>query len=423
MSEESMRHPRPPGVDEAEEEADKKHSEYDVEILYKHFQDKIIASATDPTSTELLGNPLPFQTTNPFIQVASPREVQIFPQSDDGSAFYGTLFQTQINWQVESDFPDLFNNTTVRLKYTLNTNSIVCTIQYDPTGRLIAFADGRTIFLLDSRDGSLSSTIPLPQTMKQMDMQTRALKFTPDSMYIVVNCPNNTIEVFSVVSGESVAILEGHEDLVSALAFTGDGQFLISGGFDGNICIWDMATFSLVRRISHRTGVSDGRRCKDSIITAIEVGCENQYVAIAFMNGMVGIYDPLFAHPMSSFAAHQQPLLNMVTSKRSRTIVTASQDKTIRCWNIGGVANCSRTFQGHVNFAVTTRLCINEKYVLSGSKDETIKLWNRETGALQCTVYAHQNTIFELDHHPSERAFVTCGGDGYVCYWEYDLPE
>ena len=65
----------------------------------------------------------------------------------------------------------------------------------------------------------------------------------------------------------------------------------------------------------------------------------------------------------------------------------------------------------------------NEKYVLSGSKNETIQLWNRETGKLQCTIYAHQNTIFGLDHHPTDNAFVTCGGDGYVCYWEYELEK
>lgn len=404
----------PVGVRLVEEEVDKRNSESDVGVLYKHFQEKMASSSTD--STELLALPRPFQTINPFTQVPCGQEIQIFPQVH-GPVMHGALFQTEINWHVESDYPDLFNNTTLRLKYALNTNSVICTIQYDPTGNLIAFADGRTVFLLDSRDGSLSSTISLPQARKQMDMHTRALKFTPNSEYVVVNCPNNTIEIFSVDSGHSVAILEGHEDLVSALAFTEDGQHLISGGFDGAICIWDLTTFEMVKKISHS---SDGRR---SLITAIDVGFENQYIAVAFMNGMVGIYDPQFTGPMNSFAAHHQPLLSMATSKTSRTIITASQDMTVRCWNIGGVANCSRTFQGHENFVVTAKLCMNEKYVLSGSKDETIKLWNRETGQLQCTVYVHQNTIFELDHHPTECAFVTCGSDGYICYWEYDLPE
>ena len=394
----------------------------DVDLLYRQLQQKALGDDQDRWSTSLFPPSTPFQSSNSFIQDHARDRVEIFTQEKE-SVLYGAIFQTQINWKVESDLPQQFNKDTVRLKYVLNANSIVCTVHFDPSGRLLAFADGRTLFLLESRDGSLATTIQLPQTIKQMDMHTRALRFTPDSQFLVVNCPNNTIEVFAVADGRSVAVLEGHEDVVSALAFTPDGKALISGGFDGMVCVWDLETFKLTKKLSHRPDGGDGKRNRDSIIVAIEVSFDGKFVAVAFMNGMVGIYDVGFATPMSSFAAHQKPLLNMAISRESLAMVTASQDMSVKCWNIGGVASCSRVFNGHNNFAITATFCLNEKYVLSGSKNETIQLWNRETGKLQCTIYAHQNTIFGLDHHPTDNAFVTCGGDGYVCYWEYELEK
>lgn len=410
----------PQDADAKKEESDQDTS--DVQLIYQQIQQKALSDGLDVSSTKLFPPSIPFQTVNTFTQELGADDLDIYAPAKE-FVLMDTVFHTAIKWKVVSDFPDLFNKKTVRLKYALNTNSIVCTIQYDPTGRLIAFADGRTIFLLESQDGSLSTTISLPHTMKQMDMHTRALRFTPDSRNIVVNCPNNTIEIFSIADGQRVAVLEGHGDLISALAFTPDGQRLISGGFDGMVCVWDLKTFTMVKKINHRLPGADGKRSKDSIIVAIEVIPEGDFVAVAFMSGMVGIYDVDFEGPMSSFAAHQQAMLNMSASRRTRTLVTTSQDMTVRCWNVGGVASCSRTFQGHSNYTVTAQFGLNEKYVLSGSKDETIRLWNRENGLLQCTIYAHQNTIFELDHHPSENAFVTCGGDGHVCCWEYEIPE
>ena len=391
----------------------------DVQLLYHQFQEKALSDGLDVSSTKLFPPSMPFQTQNAFSQEG----IDIYGPGTEALLPRNPIFHTDLKWKVVSDFPDVFDDTSVRLKYALNTNSVVCTIQYDPTGQLVAFADGRTVFVLESQDGSLSTTIQLPQTLKQMDMHTRALRFTPDSRYIIVNCPNNSIEVFSIADGRRVAVLEGHEDIVSALAFTPDGRRLVSGGFDGMVCVWDLETFQLLKRLDHKDSGIGGKRDKDSIIVSIDSCVDGNFVAVAFMSGVIGIYEPSFSSPMNTFAAHQKSMLNMSASRKHHTLVTTSQDMTVKCWNVGAVASCSRTFRGHSNYTVTAQFCLNEKYLLSGSKDETIRLWNRETGQVQCTIYAHQNTIFELDHHPHENAFVTCGGDGYVCYWEYELQE
>ena len=58
--------------------------------------------------------------------------------------------------------------------------------------------------------------------------------------------------------------------------------------------------------------------------------------------------------------------------------------------------------------------------VLSGSKDESLKGWNTKTGSCLFTIKAHQNTLFRVNHHPTENCFISCAGDGKVCVWEYN---
>jgi WD40 repeat protein len=38
--------------------------------------------------------------------------------------------------------------------------------------------------------------------------------------------------------------LEGHSEEVACLAFSADGNLLVSGGFDGTVRLWRAATFA-----------------------------------------------------------------------------------------------------------------------------------------------------------------------------------
>src|SRR6185503_10155197 len=50
------------------------------------------------------------------------------------------------------------------------------------------------------------------------------------------------IRLFDFASGRLVALLDGHENIVLALAFSPDGQRLISGSQDKTAIIWDVET-------------------------------------------------------------------------------------------------------------------------------------------------------------------------------------
>jgi hypothetical protein len=47
--------------------------------------------------------------------------------------------------------------------------------------------------------------------------------------------------------------------------------------------------------------------------------------------------------------------------------------------------------------------------MLTGSKGQTIWMWQYKTRKAHCTITAHRNTLFEIDHHPTKRWLVSCG--------------
>ena len=52
----------------------------------------------------------------------------------------------------------------------------------------------------------------------------------------------NVIRLWDAIGGELVRELHGHTGVVYSIAFSPDGRTLISGGWDGTILVWDVAT-------------------------------------------------------------------------------------------------------------------------------------------------------------------------------------
>jgi WD40 repeat protein len=61
-------------------------------------------------------------------------------------------------------------------------------------------------------------------------------------------------------------------------------------------------------------------------------------------------------------------------------IVSTSQDKTVRVWNMES-GECEKILKGHINHVNSiSRFYGDDLYVVSGSEDNTIRIWNTQTG-------------------------------------------
>ena len=67
-------------------------------------------------------------------------------------------------------------------------------------------------------------------------------QFSADGRQILSASDNNTVRIWSVVTGECEQTMMGHTDGVAAVAFSPDGRLIVSGGFDNAMRVWDAAT-------------------------------------------------------------------------------------------------------------------------------------------------------------------------------------
>jgi WD40 repeat protein len=328
-----------------------------------------------------------------------------------------SLSHADVTWSVDSP-NSFFQQSGVRLRYALSLESVLCTVRFNRDGSLFAFTDGKNVFIIGTADGSLVGTCEISRSSGVEDTPARAIAFSPDGRYLAVSAPLYSISVYEVSTQRQISTLEGHKHHVSTIVFFKDNRRMLTGGFDGRLCIWNVPEFTLFKSVPH--GV-DGSIRKEEMIVAIAMGTDDEYIAVGFMSGIVGMYEPTFSQPISTFVAHQEFLLNVVISPQDM-IATASHDKTAKLWTLRGVASCKQTLRGHSDFVLTVAFAPHDPVVFTGSKDEKIKCWNQKTGEMLFTLNAHKNTLFQVDHHPFERTILACSGDGLVCLWDYLLP-
>ena len=68
------------------------------------------------------------------------------------------------------------------------------------------------------------------------------MAFSSDGKLLVSGSDDNTVRLWDPMTGTCRAILEGHSDLVRAVAFSPDGELLASGSDDNTVRVWDRTT-------------------------------------------------------------------------------------------------------------------------------------------------------------------------------------
>ncbi len=102
-----------------------------------------------------------------------------------------------------------------------------------PDGRLLATAgEHRDVRVYDLPGGKLHHTLAGHQD------QVTAVAFTPDGKTLASASHDRSVRLWCLAAAAEVAVLQGHAGKVQALAFSPDGRVLASGDQDGQVLLW-----------------------------------------------------------------------------------------------------------------------------------------------------------------------------------------
>jgi WD40 repeat protein len=108
---------------------------------------------------------------------------------------------------------------------------------------------------------------------------------------------------------------------------------------------------------------------------------------------------------------------SIAVGSSGKYILSGSQDSTLKLWDIT-TGREIRSFIGHVSDVYSVAISSDEKYALSGAKDTTLKLWDIATGQMIRTFMGHTNTVMSVCFSPDRKHILSGSVDKTLKLWD-----
>jgi WD40 repeat protein len=98
-------------------------------------------------------------------------------------------------------------------------------------------------------------------------------------------------------------------------------------------------------------------------------------------------------------------------------IVSASTDQTLKVWD-AQTGQESRTLRGHTHRLYGGAISRSGDTIVSASHDQTLKVWDARTGEERCTLRGHTDVVYGCAISPSGNSIVSASEDNTLKVWD-----
>ena len=245
--------------------------------------------------------------------------------------------------------------------------------------------------------------------------------FSPDGQIIVSASQDQTLKLWKVDDGTWLLNLRGHSDQVTAVDFrsdgTVDGTFIVSGSEDNSVRIWKPNNSLLRKLFGHKAPIKAVAFSPDGRLIAS--GSKDKTVKIWHKDGKL-------LRTLDGLDGHSDEVNAVVFSPDGQLVISGSEDNTIKIWRQedGKLLRTLDGPEGHKSPVFAIDISPDGQLIISGSGDNTVKLWTID-GELLETREDHSDSVLGVKFHPNPKMTIIASAsvDKTIKLWKWDGNE
>ncbi|MCT7950104.1 WD40 repeat domain-containing serine/threonine-protein kinase [Ancylothrix sp. C2] len=282
-------------------------------------------------------------------------------------------------------------------------NNTIPSISLSPDEQTIASGshDG-TIKIWDAKNGKLIHSI-------EGNPYIHAVAFTPDGQTLISVGHQSCINLVNPQTGKYIKKLSQLEQDIESLAISPNGEIFATGENTGIIKLWDLKTGAL-----YETLISPDCQPWHGV-DALAFSSDGQFLVSSSEVWDLQRNKRLYNFTPEAIWAHSIA----ISPDCQSFAVTGDMDKTAKLLNVR-TGQIIRKFKGHLKSLRALAFHPNGQIIASGSKDGRIKLWNIHTGQSIQTLSGHSKVVTNLIFCQDGKTLISASQDRKLKIWQCD---
>ena len=298
----------------------------------------------------------------------------------------------------------------------------VYSVAYSPDGRVIASgSDDKTIKLWDAATGKQL------RSLAGHTARVNSVAFSPDGRLIASGSEDATVKLWAAATGKAFRSLTGHMYEVYSVAFSPDGRTIASGSEDRTIKLWDVETGKELRSLIVSSLKENGR------VRSVAFSPDGKLLASGDGDNAIKVWDVATGKQLRSLESIGVRASNNIARGRSlgpravgvnsiafspdgKSIVSGNGDNTIVLWNVE-TGNQLGTLRGHVGPVLSVTFSPDGKVIAGSSEDRAILLWDTRTG-MRLRSIETEYPAYSVAFSPDGKVITSGSYGGAIELWD-----
>ncbi len=299
-------------------------------------------------------------------------------------------------------FLTVFSLTSTAQEHTsLIHGGSVQAVAYSPiNSSLVASAGGNhNIKLWDLVEGSVT-------TLGSHTDTVNSIAFSPDGQRLVSASDDYTFKLWDVQGKRHLSTLRHitnqAQSQIKAVAFSVDGQKIATAGW--HVKLWDIHTLREIMTIRHAAWVY-----------AVAFSFDSQYLAMGDASGQISIKNLRNQQDVVQFRGDPDFMTAIKFSPDSQTLASAGYNGGVKLWKL---PNWEQTGTLPTSGTVSDLSFSPDSSKLASTDFEAVNLWTIHNGEKIATLRGHVGWVNAADFSHDGASVISGGSDGTLRLWD-----